>query len=413
MTLEEAWLVARAGIVFTTHTPVAAGSDYFEPGLVWDQLSPYLAQVGISFDRFMDLGRQRPGDPRERLCTTYAALRLADQSVGVSRLHGAVSRRLWKDAWRGLPENQVPIGSVTNGVHMPTWMAPEIAQLLNQYVGPDWWDLDGSDGRWHAVFEIPTNVLWSIHLDLKRRLLEKAKERSDHAHELDPDALTIGFGRRFASYKRANLILQDRQRLTRLLRDSKKPVQILFAGKSHPADQPGKDIVARIVSLSRDDARVVFLKDYDIELARHLVHGADVWLNNPKRFLEASGTSGMKAGANGVLNLSILDGWWDEAYRPEYGWAIPSGATLDRQAIDDQAEAEGLFRVLEREVVPTYFERDEAGIPQHWVEMMKASIRNIATDFAARRMVIDYFNTTYAPSARRVEQLRVLPDWGG
>jgi starch phosphorylase len=307
----------------------------------------------------------------------------------------------------------VPIGSVTNGVHMPTWMAPEIAQLLNQYVGPDWWDLDGSDGRWHAVFEIPTNVLWSIHLDLKRRLLEKAKERSDHAHELDPDALTIGFGRRFASYKRANLILQDRQRLTRLLRDSKKPVQILFAGKSHPADQPGKDIVARIVSLSRDDSRVVFLKDYDIELARHLVHGADVWLNNPKRFLEASGTSGMKAGANGVLNLSILDGWWDEAYRPEYGWAIPSGATLDRQAIDDQAEAEGLFRVLEREVVPTYFERDEAGIPQHWVEMMKASIRNIATDFAARRMVIDYFNTTYAPSARRVEQLRVLPDWGG
>jgi starch phosphorylase len=165
--------------------------------------------------------------------------------------------------------------------------------------------------------------------------------------------------------------------------------------------------------LSRDDSRVVFLKDYDIELARHLVHGADVWLNNPKRFLEASGTSGMKAGANGVLNLSILDGWWDEAYRPEYGWAIPSGATLDRPAIDDQAEAEGLFRVLEREVVPTYFERDEAGVPQHWVEMMKASIRNIATDFAARRMVIDYFNTTYAPSARRVEQLRVLPDWGG
>ena len=413
MTLEEAWLVARAGIVFTTHTPIAAGSDYFEPGLVWDQLSPYLAQVGISFDRFMDLGRQRPGDPRERLCTTYAALRLADQSVGVSRLHGAVSRRLWKDAWRGLPETQVPIGSVTNGVHMPTWMAPEIAEVLAQYVGPDWWDLDGSDGRWQAVFEIPTNVLWPIHLELKRRLLEKAKERSDHLHELDPNALTIGFGRRFASYKRANLILQDRQRLTRLLRSTKQPVQIFFAGKSHPADQPGKEIVARIVALAREDSRVVFLKDYDIDLASHMVHGADVWLNNPKRFLEASGTSGMKAGANGVLNVSILDGWWDEAYRPEYGWAIPSGATLDRQNIDDQAEAEGLFRVLEREVVPAYFERDEAGIPQRWVEMMKASIRNIATDFSARRMVIDYFNTTYAPSARRVEQLRLLPDWGG
>jgi starch phosphorylase len=413
MTLEEAWLVARAGIVFTTHTPIAAGSDYFESGLVWDQLSPYLAQVGISFDRFMDLGRQRPGDPRERLCTTYAALRLADQSVGVSRLHGAVSRRLWKDAWRGLPETQVPIGSVTNGVHMPTWMAPEIAELLNRYVGPDWWDLDGSDGRWQAVFEIPSDVLWAVHVDLKRRLLDYTKERADHPVELDPNALTIGFGRRFASYKRANLILQDRQRLTRLLRTAKQPVQILFAGKSHPADQPGKDIVARIVSLSRDESRVVFLKDYDIELAGYLVHGADVWLNNPKRFLEASGTSGMKAGANGVLNVSILDGWWDEAYKPAYGWAIPSGATLDRQNIDDQAEAEGLFRVMEREVVPAYFERDDAGIPQRWVEMMKASIRYIATDFSARRMVIDYFNTTYAPSARRVEQLRLLPDWGG
>ncbi len=413
MTLEEAWLVARAGIVFTTHTPIAAGSDYFEPGLVWDQLSPYLGQVGISFDRFMDLGRQRPGDPRERLCTTYAALRLADQSVGVSRLHGAVSRRLWKDAWRGLPESQVPIGSVTNGVHVPTWMAPEIAELLNQYVGPDWWDLDGSDGRWHAVFEIPTADLWAIHVDLKRRLLEFAKERADYLEELDSNALTIGFGRRFAPYKRANLILQDRPRLTRLLRTTKKPVQILFAGKSHPADQPGKDIVARIVSLARDEPRIVFLKDYDIDLARHLVHGADVWLNNPRRFLEASGTSGMKAGANGVLNVSILDGWWDEAYRPEYGWAIPSGATRDRQNIDDQAEAEGLFRVLEREVVPAFYDRDEAGIPQRWVEMMKASIRNIATDFSARRMVIDYFNTTYAPGARRVEQLRVLPDWGG
>jgi starch phosphorylase len=413
MALEEAWLVARAGIVFTTHTPVAAGSDYFEPGLVWDLLSPYLSQVGISFDRFMDLGRQRPGDPRERLCTTYAALRLADQSVGVSRLHGAVSRRLWKDAWRGLPETQVPIGSVTNGVHMPTWVAPEIGELLNRYVGPDWWDLDGTDRRWQAVFEIPAADLWAIHVDLKRRLLDYSRERADHLVELDPNALTIGFGRRFASYKRANLILQDRERLTRLLRSAKQPVQILFAGKSHPADQPGKDIVASVVSLSREESRVVFLKDYDIELAQYLVHGADVWLNNPKRFLEASGTSGMKAGANGVLNVSILDGWWDEAYRPEIGWAIPSGATLDRQAIDDQAEAEGLLRVLEREVVPTFYERDEAGIPQRWVEMMKASIRTIATDFSARRQVIDYFNTTYAPSARRVEQLRLLPDWGG
>ncbi|TMF71997.1 MAG: glycosyltransferase family 1 protein [Chloroflexi bacterium] len=413
MTLEEARLVARAGIVFTTHTPIAAGSDYFDSGLVWDLLGPYLSQVGISFDRFMDLGRQRPGDPRERLCTTYAALRLADQSVGVSRLHGAVSRRLWKDAWRGLPETQVPIGSVTNGVHMPTWVAPEIAELLGRFVGPDWWDLDPTDGRWHAVHEIPAADLWAVHGELKRRLFVLSDERAETPRELDLNALTIGFGRRFAPYKRANLLLRDRARLTKLLRNAKRPVQILFAGKAHPADQPGKDIVAGIVALAREEPRVVFMKDYDITLARHLVQGADVWLNNPRRFLEASGTSGMKAGANGGLNVSVLDGWWDEAYRPELGWAIPSGATLDRQEVDDVAEAEGLFRLLEREVVPLFYDRDEAGIPRRCVEMMKASMRNVVTQFAARRMEIDYFNTAYAPGARRVEQLRLLPDWGG
>ena len=413
MTLEEARLVARAGIVFTTHTPIAAGSDYFEPGLVWDLLNPYLNEVGISFDRFMDLGRQRPGDPRERLCTTYAALRLADQAVGVSRLHGAVSRRLWKDAWRGLPETQVPIGSVTNGVHMPTWVAPEIADLLRRYVGPDWWDLDGKDGRWQAVFEIPAAELWAVHVELKKKLLAVARARSIEAEGMDEHSLTFGFARRFAPYKRANLVLQDRARLSKLLRNSERPVQFLFAGKSHPADQPGKDIVAGVVKLAREEPCIAFLSDYDLALARHLVHGADVWLNNPLRFLEASGTSGMKAGANGVLNVSILDGWWDEAYRPELGWAIPSGATLDRPTVDDHAEAEGLYRLLEREVIPAFFKRDKNGIPQRWVEMMRTSIRYVATDFAARRMVIDYFETAYAPGARRVEQLRLLPDWGG
>src|SRR5438309_1910949 len=413
MTLEEARLVARAGIVFTTHTPIAAGSDVFEPGLVWDLLHPYLSEVGISFDRFMDLGRQRPGDPRDRLVTTYAALRLADQSFGVSRLHGAVSRRLWKDAWRGLPESQVPISSVTNGVHMPTWVAPEIAALLRRYVGPDWWDLDGQDGRWQAVFEIPAADLWAVHLELKRNLLQVARSRAVDGDLMDEHALTFGFARRFAPYKRANLLLQDRARLNKLLRNTKRPVQLLFAGKSHPADQPGKDIVASVVRMSREEPCVTFLKDYDLAIARQLVHGADVWLNNPRRFLEASGTSGMKAGANGVLNVSILDGWWDEAYRPELGWAIPSGATLDRPEVDDQAEAEGLYRLLEREVIPTFFGRDANGIPQRWVEMMRASIRYVVTDFAARRMVIDYFDDAYAPGARRVEQLRLLPDWGG
>src|SRR5690349_16023032 len=374
MSLEEARLVARAGVVFTTHTPIAAGSDIFDAGLVWDLLGPYLTQVGISFDRFMDLGRQKPGDPRERFTTTYAALRLADQAVGVSRLHGAVSRRLWKDAWRGLAETQVPIGAVTNGVHMPTWVATEFADLLSRFVGPDWWDLDPRDGRWQAVHEIPAADLWSVHMELKRRLLDLVMVRGERTEKLDPNVFTIGFARRFAPYKRADLLLQDRPRLEKLLSNAKRPVQFLFAGKSHPADLQGKEILASIVKAARDEARMVFLKDYDIELASHLVHGCDVWLNNPRRFLEASGTSGMKAAANGVLNVSVLDGWWDEGYRPELGWAIPSGATIDRPTTDDQAEAEGLYRLLERVVVPTYFERDAAGLPQRWVQMMRASI---------------------------------------
>jgi len=412
ITLEEARLVARAGFVFTTHTPVAAGSDYFEPGLVYELLNPYLVEVGIGFDRFMDLGRKSPGDPRELLCTTYVGLRMADSAVGVSRLHGAVSRRLWKDAWPGLPESQVPIGSVTNGVHMPSWVAPEVAELLERHVAPEWWDLDVEDPRWTGVESIPDEELWQCHRLLRHRLVALTRERAD-GQGLDPDALTIGFSRRFAPYKRANLILSDRRRLAALLSQRERPLQFIFAGKAHPADQAGKAIVSEVVGLARHEARVAFVEDYDIEVARALVQGADVWLNNPRRFLEASGTSGMKAGANGVLNLSVLDGWWDEGYRPTAGWAIPSGATMDRPATDDAAEADALYRLLERDVAPLYYDRGPAGVPHGWVAMMRESIRHVGARFSARRMLLDYFWDCYAPAARRVEQLRLLPDWGG
>jgi len=411
ITLEEARLVARAGFVFTTHTPVAAGSDYFEPGLVYELLNPYLAEVGIGFDRFMDLGRKSPGDPRELLCTTYVGLRMADSAVGVSRLHGAVSRRLWKDAWPGLPETQVPIGSVTNGVHMPSWVAPELATLLGRHVAPDWWDLDVEDPRWAGIESIADTELWECHQTLRRRLIALTRERAD-GEGLDPDALTIGFSRRFAPYKRANLLLSDRRRLVALL-TQRRPVQFVFAGKAHPADQAGKAIVREVVGLARREARVAFIEDYDIEVARRLVQGADVCLNNPRRFLEASGTSGMKAGANGVLNVSVLDGWWDEGYRPTAGWAIPSGATMDRPATDDAAEADALYRLLERDVAPLFYDRSPDGIPHGWVAMMRESIRHVGTRFSARRMLLDYFWECYAPAARRVEQLRLLPDWGG
>ncbi|HEY8759972.1 MAG TPA: alpha-glucan family phosphorylase [Candidatus Dormibacteraeota bacterium] len=411
LTVEEARLVARAGIVFTTHTPVAAGSDFFDPGLVRDLLGPYLNQTGLSFERFMDLGRQKPGDPRGQLVSTYLALRLADVSVGVSRLHGAVSRRLWRDAWPSIKEINVPIGSVTNGVHLPTWVADEIAELLREYVSESWWELKAADPGWKGVDGIPDARLWEVHCALRRRLVDYAYTRGGDG--LDPDALTIAFSRRFAPYKRATLLLSDRERLVKLLSNEKRPLQFLFSGKSHPADLPGKALLHEIVELARAEARVTFLEDYDIDVARHLVQGADIWLNNPRRFLEASGTSGMKAAANGVLNLSVLDGWWDEAYRPEVGWAIPSGATIDRQGTDDGAEAEALYRLLEREVAGVYFDRGQDGVPHRWVTMMKASIKRLAPEFSASRMVLDYFDDAYAPAARRVQQLRLLPDWGG
>jgi glycogen phosphorylase len=411
LTLEEARLIARAGFVFTTHTPVAAGSDYFEPSLVRDLLSPYLAEVGMAFERFMDLGRPTPGDTRELLCTTYVGLRMADHAVGVSRLHGAVSRRLWKDAWPGLPEAQVPIYSVTNGVHLPSWVAPEVAELLERHVGVDWWDLDAGDPRWAGVEAIPDEELWECHHGLRRRLVHAVNQRAGVG--LDPDALTIGFSRRFAPYKRANLVLGDRVRLARLLGSQRRPLQLVFAGKAHPADQEGKRLLREIVQVARQEPHIAFVPDYDIEVARFLVQGADVWLNNPRRFLEASGTSGMKAGANGILNLSVLDGWWDEGYRPDAGWAIPSGATMDSPTTDDAAEGESLFRLLEREVVPAFYTRDEQGLPRRWIAMMRSSIRHTSTGFSARRMVRDYLSECYAPAARRVEQLRLLPDWGG
>lgn len=410
LTLEEARLIARAGIVFTTHTPVAAGSDYFPPDLVEELLGPYLKETGIAFDRFMELGRERPADRTEPLCSTYVCLRLADHAVGVSRLHGRVSQRLWKAAWPGLKEADVPIGFVTNGVHMPTWLAPEIADLLSRCVAPDWWDLAPDDPRWDQLAAVGDQELWELHQLLKVRLADFVRERG--AGDLDPDALTIGFSRRFAPYKRATLLLNRPERLRRLLGAPGRKVQFVYAGKAHPADSGGKDLIREVVRLSRQESGIAFVEDYDIEIASRLVQGCDVWLNNPRRFLEASGTSGMKAGANGILNASILDGWWDEGYQPSLGWAIPSGSTLDRPDADDRAEAEGLYRLLEREIVPAYYERD-GGLPRRWVRMMRASIRRIGTDYSARRMLLDYFERCYGPAARRVEQLRLLPDWGG
>jgi starch phosphorylase len=390
--------------IFTTHTPVAAGSDYFDKALIEQLLGPFLGQVGIDLESYMDLGRQHPGDSTEGLCTTYIALRSSATSVGVSRLHGAVSRRLWKDAWPGVPEDRVPIGSVTNGVHMPTWVAGEIDDILRQYVDPRWWDLDADDRRWPGVFLVPDRLLWEAHSRLRRGLTDRATTAKGSRGLFDPDKLTIGFSRRFAQYKRASLLISDAERLVKILGQPGREVQLVFSGKAHPNDGRGKELLADVVRFARQEPRMAFIPDYNMDIAASLVHGADVWLNNPRRLLEASGTSGMKAGANGVLNLSVSDGWWDEGRRSDSGWTIASKVTIDQPEADDEAEADALYRLLEQRVVPLFYDRDPDGLPSGWLSMMRASIRHVASQFSARRMVLDYRRECYLPAARRVRE---------
>ena len=405
--LAERIAASGASTVFTTHTPVAAGSDYFSAELVEEVLGSYLRSVGVDVAEFVDFGRLRAGEHSEDLCTTVVGLREAQRVVGVSQLHGAVSRNLWQNVWPGTPEADVPIGAITNGVHMPTWLAGSIAELLCEYVDPRWSDLDPDDERWAAVTEIPDEELWSVHQTLRRRLVVLAQVRSNSTGMMRPDILTIGFSRRFAQYKRANLLLSHPDRLRALSRAAGREVQFIFAGKAHPADGGGKDILRDIVGFSRGEPSVSFVEDYNMDVARILVQGADVWLNNPRRLLEASGTSGMKAGANGVLNLSVADGWWDEGYTPKIGWSVASPATIENPETDDAADAEEIYRLLEQEVIPFFYDRDSEGIPRRWVAMMRHSVREVVTRFSARRMVLEYQHELYEPLSRSRQQERV------
>ena len=413
----EARAAIRKATIFTTHTPVAAGSDYFEPDLVRGLLGPFLLETGVDVDEFIGWGRLDPDDGHERLCTTLVALRGAGTAVGVSRLHGEVSRRLWRGAWPGIvgDDAKVPIGAITNGVHMPTWVAPEISGLLEEFVDPRWHALDPDDRRWQSVSLIPDQVLWQRRGRLRRRLVERARATEGNNRLFDPDSLTIGFSRRFAEYKRAGLLLRDRERLVSILGAPGREVQLVFAGKAHPADGIGRELVQEVVTFARGEPRMAFIEDYDMSIAALLTGGADVWLNTPRRLLEASGTSGMKAGANGALNLSIADGWWDEGRRSNAGWTIPSNVDLDHPVSDDDAEAEALYRLLEERVVPLFYDRDPDGIPSGWVAMVRASIRHVASNFSARRMVLDYYRGCYVPAVRRVREERAdaRPGAGG
>jgi len=406
----------RRSTVFTTHTPVPAGHDVFPSYMIEHYFNGYWEQIGLSREAFLQLG-QHPDMPGAGFNMTALAMRMAAHLNGVSREHSSVTRRMWKPLWPGLPEDLIPIRSVTNGVHVPTWIAPELNHLYSKYLGPDWADRSDDPAIWHRVTDIPDGELWAVRQHLKRKLMSFIRERAragwmqSHLEPaqvlaagtlLDPEALTIGFARRFATYKRATLIFRALHRLQHLLQDRWRPVQIVFAGKAHPADEPGRQFIHQIYTLCKDHrfgGQVVFLKNYDMHLAKFLVQGVDVWLNTPRPPMEASGTSGQKAALNGVPHLSVLDGWWHEGYDGANGWAIPLPShPLETEQHDDH-DAEHLYRILERDVVPLYYARDRDGIPRGWMQVVKDAIRTIVPRFCARRMVKEYTEFLYAPAA--------------
>jgi starch phosphorylase len=411
---EEAARRVSREVVFTTHTPVPAGHDRFHGELIEEHLGPLREALRLSTDRLMSFGRENPGNPYEEFCMTILGLKLSRRANAVSALHGEVSRAMWTGLYPEKSEDEVPIGHITNGVHVPTWLAPQMFRLYDRHFGPGWHE-HGSDPRiWEGIEKVNDGELWETHLSLKSQLLEfvhsravdQAKLRGEPAASirrvLSPDALTIGFARRFATYKRANLILSDIEKLASMVNDPKRPVQFIFAGKAHPRDEPGKRVLQEIAELMRNRQfgdKFIFVEDYDINVGRYLVQGVDVWLNNPRRPLEASGTSGQKVVLNGGLNLSVLDGWWAEAYDGLNGFAIGAGRTHSQMDVHDRRDGEDLYRVLRDEVIPLYYTRDHDGLPRGWIKRMKRTIRTLGWRFNADRMVMDYTLNCYIPAA--------------
>ncbi len=416
LSFAEARELVAASSVFTTHTPVAAGHDVFPAELAVCYLRPMAARMGVDEKELLALGRLRPDDSAEPFSMTILALRLTTFRNGVSVLHGEVARSMWQDLWPDTPEEEVPIGQITNGVHLPSWYSDEIARLFDRYLGPDWLENPVDQGSWKRVEQIPDGELWRARERLRERLVGEARRRLREqlarrgapamsirqADEiLDPEALTIGFARRFATYKRALLLFSDMDRFARIVGNTERPVQFIFAGKAHPKDQPGKEIIREIVRVAaRPEFRrhVVFLEDYAIDLARTMVQGVDVWLNTPRRPLEASGTSGMKVVVNGGLNLSVLDGWWCEAYNGENGWAIGNGDVHADPEYQDQIESESLYQLLEETVIPLFYRRGADGLPREWLRRIKASMSSICPRFNMNRAAEEYTRLYYISS---------------
>jgi starch phosphorylase len=416
MSFDEARQQVMATNVFTTHTPVPAGIDMFPPDLVLKYFKSFIPSLKLSEDGFLALGREDVTNVKQGFSMAVLAIRLADSVNAVSKLHGEVSRRMWHNLWPKVPPAEVPIGHVTNGIHVRSWLSPDVLFVLDRYINSKWTSNPADQSVWEGVLQIPDEELWRAHergrerlvawarRTLREQLVARGGAYDDILHAdqvLDPEALTIGFARRFATYKRGALLLRDPDRLKALLNDPKRPVQIIYAGKAHPADQEGKELIRAIIHFTNDAAvrrRIVFLENYDINIARRLVQGVDVWLNTPRRPYEASGTSGMKAAANGVLNCSILDGWWVEGYAPDVGWAVGRGESYSDPNRQDQIESQSLYDLLEKQIVPLFYQRNVDNIPRDWIDRMKSSMRRLVPVFNTNRMVREYAEKYYVPA---------------
>jgi starch phosphorylase len=418
LAFNEALEFVSATNVFTTHTPVPAGNDRFPSELIEPYFPDYCTRMGLSREGFLALGREDPEDDQEQFCMTVLALKTASGCNGVSRLHGRVSRNMWRRLWPSIPVHEVPIDYITNGVQTMYWTSDEMMRLFNRYLGPRWIDNPADAGIWQNIDQIPDSELWRCRDRLRERLVSftrtrlkeqllarglSSKEAETADSVLDPEALTIGFARRFVTYKRGTLIIRNIEKLFSLLRDKERPVQIIFAGKAHPRDTMGKELIRQIIHLCNDERfrrSMVFLEDYDLSIARHMVQGVDVWLNTPVRPKEACGTSGMKVVPNGGINISVLDGWWDEAYNTNNGWAIGKGEEYDDPEYQDEVESLSLYNILEKEVKPAFYTRGGGGMPREWLDRMRESMKSITSRYNSNRMVKDYTEKYYRQAHR-------------
>ena len=423
LTFNQAMELVRASSLYTVHTPVPAGHDYFDEALFGKYMNGYPALLGISWEEFIGMGRENPDDHTERFCMSTFACNTSQEVNGVSKLHGWVSQKMFAPIWQGYYPEESHVGYVTNGVHLPTWTSTEFRRIYDKYFDASFMSDQSNEEIWHDIYQVPDAEIWETRMALKKKLVAYIREKFTEnwlknqgdpsrvmslLERINPNALMIGFCRRFATYKRAHLLFTDIERLSKIVNDPERPVLFFFSGKAHPADGAGQGLIKKIYEISQRPeflGKIIFLEDYDLQLARRLVSGVDIWMNTPTRPLEASGTSGEKAEMNGVVNLSVLDGWWVEGYRDGAGWALPQKRTYDNQTYQDQLDASTIYSMLENEIIPLFFRHEEQDYSKEWVKTIKNSIATIAPHYTMKRQLDDYFNKFYIKLANRFEQL--------